>query len=786
MTYPGGGWGNPIVGGTSLRIPAITSPNFNLVTPSASPTPSWGILQSGLAYFFGLTLTGGTITGPDYIINTAGIFLYSGTPANGNLIGSWAGTAGTDAFGNVYPAGLSVAQGAITGALITNTLVTASTWQGGTITNATITAPTINGGTATEIAITFDNNGGVMLVYATSTTTVSQTVAGTYQFTGPANVTSGKVECQGAGTGGNGGTTAAGGHGGGAGEYAQEPQYPLVAGTVYTYVVGAGTTGQSTGGGDAGDAGASFFDNGGVFANGGLGNGTGGTGSVNTVHNNGGSGGNGSSSGGAGGGGGSGGSTSAGGNAANASSGSGTAGGAAGTGGGAAGGAGGNNAANGSNGSSPGGAGGGAGKGSTTTTLTKSYSPVWTGSYYGPDGTTPNLLRSTTTMYQGGETASGGGFNGNQRCVFAFNRTQIASDFAGFTVTNCTITVTNQHSWFNSGMTIEFDQGSGLPGSAPGTWPGGMSEIVQGNIAEGATHTYGLGASVGQGFVTGTTNGLGFGTNVAANNPYNLNYYGYFSNNITLTITGTSGAGGSQTAGNGSDGEVKITYATATALLATIAPAAGTDVHGNAYKAGIWVYGNSGSAVGMIPSGNNTALAFVPGVTPAAVVGTALMYGTGSGGVNLVDGSSGDGNTYALGRRTLVSGGGSITTGLTTVFSSSMTVRSYRVSGRVFFNQGTAAGTLHCSINGTFSAGDVGITVVRGAATPFVGFNLVTFNSDQTISGATAITVQGGYILAFDGVVVVSSNSTFAFQLAISAGTLTVLANSYIDIEPVL
>lgn len=98
---------NPIVGGTALRRPAITSPNFNLANPTASPSPSWGILESGLAYFFGLVLTGGTITGPDYIINSAGAFFYSSTPALGNLIASIASVAGTDQFGNVYQAGIT-------------------------------------------------------------------------------------------------------------------------------------------------------------------------------------------------------------------------------------------------------------------------------------------------------------------------------------------------------------------------------------------------------------------------------------------------------------------------------------------------------------------------------------------------------------------------------------------------------------------------------------------------------------------------------------------------------
>lgn len=38
----------------------------------------------------------------------SGIFVYSGTPASGDLIGSWAATGGTDAYGNAYPPGLAI------------------------------------------------------------------------------------------------------------------------------------------------------------------------------------------------------------------------------------------------------------------------------------------------------------------------------------------------------------------------------------------------------------------------------------------------------------------------------------------------------------------------------------------------------------------------------------------------------------------------------------------------------------------------------------------------------
>jgi hypothetical protein len=81
LPAPGSGCSNPIIGGGgALVYPSIHSPNFSIANPAASPSPSWAILKSGLAYFFGLVLSGGTITGPDYIFDPTGLFFYSGTP----------------------------------------------------------------------------------------------------------------------------------------------------------------------------------------------------------------------------------------------------------------------------------------------------------------------------------------------------------------------------------------------------------------------------------------------------------------------------------------------------------------------------------------------------------------------------------------------------------------------------------------------------------------------------------------------------------------------------------
>ena len=56
-------------------------------------------------------------------------------------------------------------------------------------------------------------------------------------------------------------------------------------------------------------------------------------------------------------------------------------------------------------------------------------------------------------------------------------------------------------------------------------------------------------------------------------------------------------------------------------LTASIAPAAGTDLFGNAYRAGIWSYGSSGSAAGLATSGTDAVLFLVPG---GATQSTAL------------------------------------------------------------------------------------------------------------------------------------------------------------------
>lgn len=98
----GGGFADPILDGNgSLIVPSEQSPNY------VAGLSGWSINQDGSAEFNDLTVRG-TFFGTEYIINSAGIFLYSGTPAHGNMVGNWSVGGGVDAFGNNYQGGFNL------------------------------------------------------------------------------------------------------------------------------------------------------------------------------------------------------------------------------------------------------------------------------------------------------------------------------------------------------------------------------------------------------------------------------------------------------------------------------------------------------------------------------------------------------------------------------------------------------------------------------------------------------------------------------------------------------
>lgn len=90
-----------ILAGIVLNREAIQSDNF------VTGISGWRVRKIGDAEFNNLSIRG-TFSGNYFILNTSGLFFYSGSPALGNMTGSWASAAGTDSFGNAYPAGLKI------------------------------------------------------------------------------------------------------------------------------------------------------------------------------------------------------------------------------------------------------------------------------------------------------------------------------------------------------------------------------------------------------------------------------------------------------------------------------------------------------------------------------------------------------------------------------------------------------------------------------------------------------------------------------------------------------
>lgn len=331
------------------------------------------------------------------------------------------------------------------------------------------------------------------LIYATP---------GTYQWTSP--VTSADVRTVASGGGGSWQTNQAGG--GGAGEEAEEPALALTVGKVYTFTVppgGAGATSAgalSSGGQDCIFQGDSVA----VHAHGGTRGsqttgGTGGSGSTNTNHHNGG---NGYYATGVAGGGGSAGGTSAAGNNATSAAGAAPV-----------------------AGGGPGGDGGTAGSGGgsgTTQNYVKSYTATASYCFAGSDGHFPNTkIQTNVQMTQGGDFADT--FNGKCKTFIMFNASQIASDLSGATITKCTLRLKNDHSWYNSGMTVSLGWDTGSHSGSTNTDPTNHNSLKEYSIGEGATTTQDIGTQFGTAFQSGGATCLKL-----FKNSNDLHYYGYF------------------------------------------------------------------------------------------------------------------------------------------------------------------------------------------------------------------------------------------------------------------
>jgi hypothetical protein len=84
-----------VAAGVTLVRPALQSPNYR------AGSAGWAVKVDGSAEFNNVSIRGAATVGGNALY-------YNGTPAAGNLVLSVSGTAGTDAYGNTYVAGLGV------------------------------------------------------------------------------------------------------------------------------------------------------------------------------------------------------------------------------------------------------------------------------------------------------------------------------------------------------------------------------------------------------------------------------------------------------------------------------------------------------------------------------------------------------------------------------------------------------------------------------------------------------------------------------------------------------
>jgi len=151
-------------GGLAIRPDQNTDPPPMVVAPGGNA----GVFKGRLVVIFGTSANGST-----------GLFVYSGSPALGNLVGSIASVAGTDPYGNAYLAGLTgyfiqspalvqSQQGSAAASTLTLNLPHA-TVAGNTLIVAVVTVGTSNnpsvsgitiGGSADNFASVASNGGG--------------------------------------------------------------------------------------------------------------------------------------------------------------------------------------------------------------------------------------------------------------------------------------------------------------------------------------------------------------------------------------------------------------------------------------------------------------------------------------------------------------------------------------------------------------------------------------------------------------------------------------------------
>lgn len=168
--------------------------------------------------------------------------------------------------------------------------------------------------------------------------------------------------------------------------------------------------------------------------------------------------------------------------------------------------------------------------------------------------------------------------------------------------------------------------------------------------------------------------------------------------------------------------------------------------------------------------------------TPPQSSGNAVLYGTGNGNLQVVDGL--DGQTYGTQRRTLKTNSDTPCAASpgTTIFSSTVGVRSYVVRGMMVVSISTAAQQFSINIAPPSGTGKPVCSIMRaGVLISMTDFNL---NSLTAIGGAATLAVGSRYVVQFETIMNVTGAGTFNIIVAgTNANDLTVLQHSYVSIE---
>jgi hypothetical protein len=308
-----------------------------------------------------------------------------------------------------------------------------------------------------------------------------------------------------------------------------------------------------------------------------------------------------------------------------------------------------------------------------------------------------------------------------------------------------------------NGNTVCFSGGNGGPLN------GGQSNGSGGGGSAGST-SRGFGGSTG-----GAAGGAGSGGGAAGGAGTAAGHNG---SNGSAPGGGGGGAGSGTsgfTGGSGAAGKVVISYVATSTLATSVATESGTDEAGNPYPAGT-----------MTPAVTQPGQAAAPSSTANAAIGYADTIGT----QRVVDGT--DGQVYATQRLSLVlaSSVAITSTSWTTILSSTVGARSYRVHGQILLECNASAGSQALRWTGPGSpGGTLSVVWVEGTTSASVGANpaSASMNPSITMSNTTVWTVN------IDGVVNFTSTGTFAVQGAQpnNGDEFTAVTPSFLDIMPV-